>query len=100
VIELTDGGRGIAPEDLPRIFDRFAKVEADRARYNGGTGLGLSITKAIVEAHGGSVAVESELGAGATFRIRLDGSVSVADPSPLATDAGSARVPVEPFIEV
>ena len=55
VIEVTDQGRGIGAEDLPRIFDRFTRVETDRARSNGGTGLGLSITKAIVEAHGGSI---------------------------------------------
>lgn len=73
VIEVTDEGRGIAPEDLPRIFDRFAKVEADRARSNGGTGLGLSITKAIVEAHSGVIDVISEQGRGATFRIELGG---------------------------
>jgi signal transduction histidine kinase len=73
LIEVADEGRGIAAEDLPRIFDRFARVEADRARSNGGTGLGLSITKAIVEAHGGSIVVVSEEGKGATFRIRLGG---------------------------
>jgi two-component system OmpR family sensor kinase len=73
VIEVADEGRGIAAEDLPRIFDRFARVEADRGRNNGGTGLGLSITKAIVEAHGGSIAVTSDEGKGATFRIRLGG---------------------------
>jgi len=73
LIEVADAGRGIRPEDIPRIFERFSRVEADRARRNGGTGLGLSITKAIVEAHGGSIEVESEEGAGATFRIRLGG---------------------------
>jgi signal transduction histidine kinase len=73
VIEVADDGRGIAAEDLPRIFDRFARVDADRGRSNGGTGLGLSITKAIVEAHGGSISVVSDEGDGATFRIRLDG---------------------------
>jgi two-component system, OmpR family, sensor kinase len=79
LIEIADRGRGIRREDLPRIFERFSRVEADRARRNGGTGLGLSITKAIVEAHGGSIEVESAERAGATFRIRLGGFR--ADPS-------------------
>jgi len=73
VLEVADEGRGIDAEDLPRIFERFARVEADRGRDSGGTGLGLPITKAIVEAHGGSIAVESEEGQGATFRISLGG---------------------------
>ena len=72
-IEIADGGRGIRDEDLPRIFDRFSRVEIDRSRSNGGSGLGLSITKAIVDAHGGSIDVDSEEGAGATFRILLGG---------------------------
>jgi signal transduction histidine kinase len=80
LIEVADKGRGIRAEDLPRIFDRFSRVEADRARSNGGTGLGLSITKAIVEAHGGSIAVESEEGGGANFRIRLGGFRAEASP--------------------
>ena len=99
VIEVKDEGRGIAAGDLPRIFDRFSRVESDRARSNGGTGLGLSITKAIVEAHGGAITVESEPGAGATFRVRLSGSRAAVDP-PLRTEDGSARAPVEPFIGV
>jgi signal transduction histidine kinase len=78
MIEVADQGRGIAADDLLRIFDRFARVEADRGRRNGGTGLGLSITKAIVEAHGGSISVTSDEGIGTTFRIWLGGSVAVA----------------------
>lgn len=73
VLEVTDDGAGIGGEALPRIFERFSKLEPDRSRMNGGTGLGLSIAKAIVEAHGGSIAVESEEGQGATFRISLIG---------------------------
>jgi two-component system OmpR family sensor kinase len=73
VLEVADDGRGIRAEDLTRIFERFSTIEPDRARRNGGTGLGLSIAKAIVEAHSGSIAVESEEGRGATFRIRLSG---------------------------
>jgi two-component system, OmpR family, sensor kinase len=73
VLEVADDGRGIGAEDLSRIFERFSRVERDRARQNGGTGLGLSIAMAVIEAHGGSIAVESEEGRGATFRIRLPG---------------------------
>lgn len=73
VLEVTDEGSGICAEDLPRIFEPFSKIEPDRARLNGGTGLGLSIAKAIVDAHGGSIAVESAEGRGTTFRIRLPG---------------------------
>jgi two-component system phosphate regulon sensor histidine kinase PhoR len=69
VVRVSDTGVGIAPEDLPRIFERFYK--ADRARSSGGTGLGLAIVKHTVEAHGGSVSVESVPGRGATFSFSI-----------------------------
>jgi len=72
-LEVSDDGEGIAPEDLPQVFERFSRRERDRARRSGGTGLGLAIVKAIVEAHHGSVEVESVPGSGTTFRMRLPG---------------------------
>lgn len=70
-IEVIDAGVGIAPEHLPRLFERFYRVDTARTRTHGGAGLGLSIVKAIVEAHGGTVSVKSKLGAGSTFTLRL-----------------------------
>jgi two-component system phosphate regulon sensor histidine kinase PhoR len=71
VLEVSDTGPGIAGEHLPRIFERFYRVDAARSRELGGTGLGLAIVKHLVEAHGGSVVAESRLGAGTTIRITL-----------------------------
>lgn len=73
VLEVTDDGPGIPPEDLPRVFDRFHRVDTSRARKSGGSGLGLSIVSAIVESHGGSVAVRNAEGRGAHFTVTLPG---------------------------
>jgi two-component system phosphate regulon sensor histidine kinase PhoR len=74
VIEVADQGPGIAPEHLPRLFERFYRVDAARTREVGGTGLGLAIVKHIALAHRGRVSVESAPGKGSTFRIHLPGA--------------------------
>lgn len=71
VISVTDTGAGIPQRDLERIFERFYRVDVARSRAKGGTGLGLSIVRHVVDSHGGKVSVESELGSGSTFTIRL-----------------------------
>jgi len=66
VLSVADTGSGIPSEHLPRVFERFYRVDASRSRQEGGTGLGLAIVKHLFEAHGGRVTVESELGRGTT----------------------------------
>jgi signal transduction histidine kinase len=71
VTEVKDTGIGIAPEDVPKLFQRFQQIEMGATRRAGGTGLGLAITKALVEAHGGRIGVESQPGIGSTFWFTL-----------------------------
>jgi two-component system phosphate regulon sensor histidine kinase PhoR len=68
---VADTGRGIPAEDLPRVAERFYRVDKARSRELGGTGLGLAIVKHIVQAHGGQLKIESRLGAGTTVRVSL-----------------------------
>jgi len=75
-IAVSDQGIGIAPEDLPRIWERFYRVDNGNTRRIGGTGLGLSIARALVELHGGRIWAESKLNKGSTFYFTL----------PVATD--------------
>jgi two-component system, OmpR family, sensor kinase len=71
IVTVADTGFGIPSEDLSNIFQRFYRVDKERSRDSGGSGLGLSICQTIVEAHGGSISVESQPGIGSTFRFRL-----------------------------
>ena len=68
---VSDNGEGIAPDVLPRIFDRFRQGDASSTRVHGGTGIGLALTKELVELHGGSIEVESKVHKGTTFTVRI-----------------------------
>jgi two-component system sensor histidine kinase SenX3 len=81
-ISVRDHGIGIAETDLDRIFERFYRVEGAKARHLGGTGLGLAIVRHVVGNHHGEVRVESEVGRGSTFVLRLPGG-----PSPVSAAA-------------
>ena len=85
-MRVRDSGAGIAPEHLPHVCERFYRVDAARARARGGTGLGLAICKSIVDAHGGTLEIESEVGRGTTVSVTLPG---VELPSPV--DAGTVE---------
>jgi two-component system sensor histidine kinase SenX3 len=71
MLTVSDEGVGIPSRDLPRVFERFYRVDRARSRDTGGTGLGLAIVKHVTENHGGTVRVASELGRGSTFEVRL-----------------------------
>ena len=71
MVRVRDQGNGIAPEHLPRLFERFYRVDPGRSRQSGGTGLGLAIVKHIAQAHGGKVTVESTPGKGSIFSLHL-----------------------------
>jgi signal transduction histidine kinase len=73
-VKVSDTGEGITKEELPNIFERFYRVDKSRTRTTGGSGLGLTIAKRLVEAHGGEIKVQSELGKGSSFTFTLPNS--------------------------
>ncbi len=89
-IVVKDTGQGIDPKHLPRLFERFYRVDAGRSRDVGGTGLGLSIVKHLVEAMGGQVTVESEVGRGSAFTLSLPGRPGTARESSRQIEAERA----------
>jgi two-component system phosphate regulon sensor histidine kinase PhoR len=82
VLSVKDHGEGIAREHIPRLTERFYRVDVKRSRAVGGTGLGLAIVKHIVNRHRGRLVIESQVGEGSTFHVYL----------PLATVAGNGAV--------
>jgi len=70
-VKVTDTGVGIPAEHLPRLFERFYRADPARSREDGGTGIGLAIARSVVEAHGGHIRAESEIGKGSVFTFDL-----------------------------
>jgi heavy metal sensor kinase len=89
-LRVEDTGIGIAAEHLPHLFERFYRADPARARTDGGSGLGLAIAQWIAQAHGGGISIESELGRGSTFTVRLP-LVPVATVHRTASSAGALR---------
>ncbi len=83
-VSVADTGVGIPPEALPRLFERFYRVDPARARGDGGTGIGLAIARSVVEAHGGTIRAESEPGQGSTFTFDLPVAPAAERPSAAA----------------
>lgn len=90
-LTVTDSGPGVAREHLPRLTERFYRVDGSRSRDTGGTGLGLSIVKHVIQRHGGEIDIQSELGRGATFKLVLP-RLRVRYKAVTGQDAASAAV--------
>jgi len=98
VIRIRDTGKGIAPDVLPHVFDRFFRGDRGRSRGTGGAGLGLSVTRAVVTAHGGQIRADSAPGAGTTFEVSLPGLRREGEPVAGAADGfdGNGRFELAP----
>jgi hypothetical protein len=98
MVEVSDDGPGVPVEDRARVFDRFVRLDAARARADGGSGLGLAIVAEVVAAHGGTVEVDDATIGGARFRVRLPAQppVPVGDRTPAAAWQPVALAPEAP----
>ncbi len=82
VLEVHDDGPGMSPDVAARAFERFYRADPSRSRHHGGSGLGLSIVRAIVDAHGGTVTLDTALGRGTTVRVELPAERALVHSSP------------------
>lgn len=99
VIEVADGGIGIAAEMLPHVFDLFAQAERTLDRSQGGLGIGLTIVRKLTEMHGGAVSAQSEgIGQGSTFTVRLPLSESTESSSPETDDSPPSHTPLKVLV--
>ena len=93
-LRVTDRGRGIAAEDMSRLFKKFQQLDGSNVRSVGGTGLGLAICRGIVEEHGGSIGVESRLGQGATFTVTVPLPAAEGVGEPASAEPGDGHGPL------
>ncbi len=95
VLAVSDTGEGIPLEHLPHVFERFYQADRSMRRQHGGTGLGLAVVKSLVELHGGSVTVESQVGTGTTFWVRLPLKAPEMDGPEMATPGANRGAGIE-----
>jgi len=93
VVSVIDQGRGIEPEHLPRVFERFYRTDRARSRQLGGTGLGLSIVRHVAESLGGRATVQSQLGQGSTFNLVLQAEGPLEEEAPRPRNEASDEAP-------
>jgi PAS domain S-box-containing protein len=101
VVTVADTGIGVAPEEMPRLFERFHRIEDARSRSNEGSGIGLALVKELVELQGGTITADSAAGEGTTFTVRLPFGVAhlPAEPSTTADDPFAVSGTADPFVQ-
>jgi PAS domain S-box-containing protein len=101
VVTVADTGIGVAPQEIPRLFERFHRIENARARSNEGSGIGLALVKELVELHGGTISADSAVGEGTTFVIRLPFGAGHLPAGALASAGRTAAVSAtaDPYVQ-